>query len=87
MLLAHLSRREVLPMFRGPSSSVRPTIHNSNISKTALPIKAKFCVEPLWVEETKVCLRHLGHMTNMANAPYMVKTLQTIELISTKLGM
>ena len=35
-------------------------------SKTAWPIKAKFYVEPPWVGGTKVCSRHVGHMTKMA---------------------
>ena len=34
-------------------------------SKTAWPIKSKFYVEPQWVGGTKVCSRHLGHMTKM----------------------
>ena len=41
----------------------------SKISETALPIKAKFYVEPPWVGGTKVCSRHLGHMTKMATTP------------------
>ena len=42
---------------------------------TALPIKAKFYVEPPWVGGTIFCLRHLGHMTKMVARPYMVKTI------------
>ena len=38
-------------------------------SKTAWPIKAKFYVEPPWVGGTKVCSRHLGHMTKLAATP------------------
>ena len=38
-------------------------------SKTALPIKAKFYVDPPWVGGTVVCSRHLGHMTKMAAKP------------------
>ena len=66
-----------------PSSVVRPSVRRrpqcSNIffSETAWPIKAKFYVEPPWVGGTKVCSRHLGHMTKMAARPYMVKTLKT----------
>ena len=39
-------------------------------------------MEPPWVGGTKVCLRHLGHMTKMAATPrpYMVKTLQNLFL-------
>ena len=44
----------------------RPSI---NFQRTARPIKAKFFVEPLWVEGTKVCSRLLGHMTKMAATP------------------
>ena len=38
-------------------------------SETAGPIKAKFYVEPPWAGGTKVCSRHLGHMTKMATTP------------------
>ena len=57
-----------IPMVRRPSASVPPfTI--STLSKTAWPIKAKYYVEPPWVGGTKVCSRHLGHMTKMATTP------------------
>ena len=50
----------------GPAS-VRPPSTFSNISsETALPMKAKFYVDPPWVGGTKVCSRHLGHITKMA---------------------
>ena len=45
------------------------TLSNMNISETSGPIKAKFIVEPPWVGGTKVCSRHLGHMTKMAVMP------------------
>ena len=78
--LAQLSRRLIgeliiypwLGVRRRPSSSVRrrpSTFSNIFFSKTARPIKAKFYVEPPWVGETKVCSRHLGHMTKMAATP------------------
>ena len=35
-------------------------------SETTWPIKAKFHIEPQWIEATKVCSLHLGHMTKMA---------------------
>ena len=35
-------------------------------SETALPIKAKFYVEPPWEGGTKVCINDPGHMTKMA---------------------
>ena len=58
-------------------SVVRPSVvrrrsqFQTNIfsSETALPIKAKFYVEPHWVGGTKVCSRHAGHMTKMAATP------------------
>ena len=63
-------------MVRRPSASVRPsvrrpsfTILNIFFSKTTWPIKAKFYVEPPWEGGTKVCSRHLGHMTKMAATP------------------
>ena len=38
-------------------------------SETIGPIKAKFHLDPQWVEGTKVCLLHLGNMTKMATMP------------------
>ena len=80
---------------RRPSSVVRPSFTISNIffSKTAWSIKAKFYVEPPWVEGTKVCLRLLGHMTKMAATPIYAKNPSKIFFsrtggpIFTKLGM
>ena len=76
--LAHLSQRLIGELIGYSWSGVRPSLTISNIffSKTACPIKAKFYVEPPLVGGTKVCSRHLGHMTKMAAHPYMVKTLQ-----------
>ena len=50
-----------------------------------------FCVEPLWVG-TKVCSRHLGHVTKMAARHIYDKNYSTFfsgtsGLITTKLGM
>ena len=81
-------------MVRRPSG-VRPSLTISNIffSKTACPIKAKFYVEPPWVGGTKVCSRHLGHMTKMAATPIYGKNPSKIFFsrtgrpIFTKLGM
>ena len=100
MLLAHLSRRLigeliVIPMVRRLSASSvrRPQCSNIFFSETAWPIKAKFYVEPPWVEGTKFCSRHLGHMTKMAATPIYGKShsknffSRTGGLISTKLGM
>ena len=81
VFLAHLSRRLIgelivyqwsgvrRPSVRRTSSVVRrcrPQSSNIFFSETAWPIKAKFYVEPPWVGGTKVCSRHLGHMTKMA---------------------
>ena len=79
--LAHLSRRLIGELIVYPCSGVRRSSTISNIfSETACPIKAKFYMEPPWVGGTKVCLRHLGHMTKMAATPiygkYMVKAFQ-----------
>ena len=75
--LAHLSQRLIGELIEYSWSGVRPasvrrpslTISNIFFSKTAYPIKAKFYVEPPWVGGTKVCWRHLGHMTKMATTP------------------
>ena len=74
LLLAHLSQRLIGELIGYSWSGVRPSssvVDNFNIffSKTACPIKAKFYVEPSWVGRTKVCSRHLGHMTKMAATP------------------
>ena len=44
-------------------------------SETALPIKAKFYVEPPWAGGTIFCSRHLGHMTKVAPSLYLLKTI------------
>ena len=44
-------------------------------SETALPIKAKFYVEPPWEGGTKVCINGPGHMTKMAAMPIYDKNL------------
>ena len=44
-------------------------------SETALPIKAKFYVEPPWEGGTKVCINGPGHMTKMAAMPINGKNL------------
>ena len=85
-------------MVRRPSVVVRccrPSLTISNIfsSATAWPIKAKFYLEPPWVGGTKVCSRHLGHMTKMAATPIYGKNPSKIFFsrtgrpIFTKLGM
>ena len=44
-------------------------------SETALPIKAKFYVEPPWEGGTKVYINGPGHMTKMAAMPIYGKNL------------
>ena len=44
-------------------------------SETALPMKAKFYVEPPWEGGTKVCINGPGHMTKMAAMPIYGKNL------------
>ena len=58
-------------------SSVRPfTFSNIFSSENALPIKAKFYVEPPWEGGTKVCINGPGHMTKMAARPIYGKNLK-----------
>ena len=94
--LAHLSQRLIGELIGYSWSGVRPlslTISNIFFSKTACPIKAKFYVKPPWVGGTKVCLRHLGHMTKMAATPIYGKNPSKIFFSRTgrpifrKLGM
>ena len=91
--LAHLSQRLIGELTGNSWSGVRPSLTISNIfSKTACLIKAKFYVEPPWVGGTKVCSRHLGHMTKMAATPIYGKNPSKIfsrtgRQIFTKLGM
>ena len=74
----------------------RPSVVNNFkhlLLQTACPIKVKFYVEPPWVGGTKVCSRHLGHMTKMAATPIYGKNPSKIFFsrtggpIFTKLGM
>ena len=44
-------------------------------SETALPIKAKFYLEPPWEGGTKVYINGPGHMTKMATMPIYGKNL------------
>ena len=48
---------------------------NTFSSETALPIKAKFYVEPPWEGGTKLCIDGPGHMTKMAAMPIYGKNL------------
>ena len=41
----------------------------SNISRATKPIVTKFHIEPKWVEETKMCSDHTGHIISMAAMP------------------
>ena len=94
--LAHLSRRLIGELIGYSWSVVRPfvvrpsTMLKHLLHKTAWPIKAKFYVEPPWVGGTKVCSRHLGHMTKMTAMPIYVSKIfssRTGGPIFTKLGM
>ena len=76
--LAHLSQRLIGELIGYSWSGVRPSVggvrcrsQRSKIffSETALPIKAKFYVEPPWVGGTIFCWRHLGHMTKRVATP------------------
>ena len=99
LLLAHLSPRLIGELIVYPWSGIRPLsvrrlfTFSKIFSETALPIKAKFYVEPPLVGETNVCSRHLGHMTKMAAKPIYGKNpfknllLWNREPISMKLGM
>ena len=51
------------------------TIISNIFSETALPIKAKFYVEPPWDGGTKVYKNSPGHMTKMADMPIYGKNL------------
>ena len=98
IFLAHLSRRLIGELTIYPWSSVRRRRPLSTMLKHLLRnrlelIKAKFYVEPPWVGGTKVCSRHVGHMTKMAATPIYGKNPSKIflsgtgGLISTQLGM
>ena len=58
-------------MVRRPSVVRRSQCSDIFCSETALPIEVKFYVEPPWVGAKKgeVCLRHPGHIINMAAKP------------------
>ena len=77
-------------MLRRPS--IRPPF-SKIFFEPALPIKAKFYVEPPWVGGMKDCSQHLGHMTKMAAMPIYGKNPSKILFsgtsgpISMKLGM
>ena len=86
MLLDHLSRRligELIGYSRSGVRRRRPSVRPSSFTmlkhllRNPRPIKAKLYVEPSLVGGTKVCSRHLGHMTKMAPTPiYDKKKLQ-----------
>ena len=71
--LAHWWAYSIAMIRRRPPVVIRRPPFSKNFSKTAMPIKAKFHMEPQWNGGTKVCSRGLGHMTKMAA---MVKALQ-----------
>ena len=60
-----------------PSSVRRPfTFSNIFSTETAVPIKAKFYVEPPWEGGTKFCINGPGHMTKVAATPIYGKNLK-----------
>ena len=59
----------VRPSYVRTSSSGSSSTISNIFSETACPIKAKFYVEPSWVGGTKICSRHLGHITKIAATP------------------
>ena len=67
------------PWFGVRQSSVS-TISNVFSSETALPINAKFHVEPPWEGGMKVYINGPGHMTTMAAMPiyHIVKTFKNL---------
>ena len=60
---------------RGRRCHCRQQCLNIFSSETALPIKAKFYVEPPWEGGTKVYINGPGHMTKMAAMPIYGKNL------------
>ena len=101
LLLAHLSRRlkgELIGYsWSGvrPSSVRRPSVVNNFkhlLLRNRLPNQSQIFCEPPWVGGTKVCSRHLGHMTKMAATPIYGKNPSKIFFsrtgrpIFTKLG-
>ena len=99
--LAHLSQRLIDKLKGYSRSGVCPSVHQRRrgrsqcskiFSETALPIKAKFYVEPPWERGTIFCSWNLGHMTKMAATPINGKNhlkifSRTGRPISMKLGM
>ena len=73
---------QVSLLYSHDQASVRRLSTTSNIffSQTTRPIKAKLCVESPWVGGTKVCSRHLGHMTKMAVTHIYGKTPKNLPL-------
>ena len=93
LFLAHLSQMLIGELIVYSWSGVRPSFvvvrRRSQCSKiffseTALPIKAKFYVEPPWVGGTIFCSRHLGHMTKMAATPIYGKNHSKIQMWTLK---
>ena len=73
--LAHLSRRLIGELIGYSWSGVRPSVRRPStmlkdlLLQNRLANKSQIYVEPPWVGGTKVCSRHLGHMTKMAATP------------------
>ena len=92
--LAHLSQRLTGELIGYPCTGVHPSVVCLQFQMSSpWPIKAKFSVEPPWIEGKKVCSRHLGRMTKMTATPIYGKnsskifSFRTGGPIFTKLGM
>ena len=88
--LSHVLSKRLIGELIGYSWS--GVVRRKQFQTFSSPIKAKFYVEPPWVGGTKVCSRHLGHMTKMAATPIYGKNPSKIFSrtggpIITKLGM
>ena len=70
-----------LTFIQGHSDS---TFSNFFSLETAMPIEAKFHVEPPWNRGTKVYSNGPGHMTKMAAMPIYGKSLKNIFLLNQK---
>ena len=76
MLINKFDPRGLSAPALGLYTCIYPLISKIISSITALPIKAKFYVEPPWEGGKKVYINGLGHMTKMAATPIYGKNLQ-----------
>ena len=68
--------RELTALAPGLYTFIWPLFSKIFFSKIALPIKAKFYVEPHWEGGKKVCINGTGHMTKMAATTIYGKSLK-----------